>query len=62
MKEPLTSTPRELLEIEQLIDDLMGDFQHPIHNRRHPQHEDCAKALDNLIEHADKLRNRWLVD
>ncbi|MCK9606331.1 MAG: hypothetical protein M0R33_07750 [Methylomonas sp.] len=62
MKEPLTTTPTELLEIEQFIDDLLNDFQHPIHNRRHPQHEDCTKALDNLVEHADKLRNRWLID
>ena len=62
MIETPTLPPKELLEVEQLIDELLGDSQHPVHNRLHPHHQDCTKALDNLIEHAEQLRNCWLGD
>ena len=62
MNEYIASQPAELREIEQLIDELLGDHNHPLHNHKHPQYKDCAKALENLIEHADQLRNRCLAD
>lgn len=56
-----TKQPEELVEIERLIRDLMADTQHPINDRRHPQHHDCIIALNELMERADTLRNSWLV-
>ncbi len=56
-----TRPPEELTEIERFIQDLMIDPQHPINDRRHPQHHDCIIALNELMERADVLRNSWLI-
>lgn len=55
MNELIDSTPKELTEIEHFIQDLMLDITHPVNDPRHPQHDECIKALHELLERADML-------
>lgn len=61
MKEHINNPPTELIEIERFICDLISDIRHPINDRRHPQHHEYVKAFNDLISHADSLRNDWLM-
>jgi hypothetical protein len=61
MNDHINTPPSELIEIERFIGDLIGDVRHPINDRRHPQHHEYVKAFNELMTHADSLRNNWLT-
>lgn len=61
MKDYANTPPSELIEIERLICELISDARHPVNDRRHPQHHEYLKALNDLMGHADSLRNDWLI-
>ncbi len=52
--------PEEIMEYERFINDLLNDTQHPVHDRSHPLHNESVKALDELMERLNAMRNEWL--
>ncbi|OQW75186.1 MAG: hypothetical protein BVN35_08765 [Proteobacteria bacterium ST_bin11] len=60
MSEFFNKKPKELLEIERVIHDLMEDLNHPLNNNRHPYHRDCVHAFNDLMAHADSIRQQWV--
>lgn len=60
MKEQSDSLPKELMEFERFVDELLNDTKHPIHNRAHPHHKESVQALDELMQRLDAMRNEWL--
>lgn len=60
MAEKLDPLPQEIMDAERFIDELMQDTRHPVHNHAHPLHKESVKALDNLMQQLDALRNEWL--
>lgn len=59
MIEFFANKPKELKEIEQLIDGLAQDLTHPINNYRHPYHQDSVLALNELMALADSLQQSY---
>jgi hypothetical protein len=59
MMEVITRKPKELLEVERVISDLAQDLSHPLHNTRHPYHRDSVQAFNDLMAHADMMRQSW---
>jgi hypothetical protein len=59
MIEFFNKKPKELLEIERVINDLVQDSAHPLHNNRHPYHRDSVQAFNDLMAHADSIRQNW---
>ncbi len=59
MTEFFNKKPKELLEIEQVINDLTQDLTHPIHNNRHPYHRDSVQAFNDLMAYADSINQNW---
>ncbi|MBD9361505.1 hypothetical protein [Methylomonas fluvii] len=59
MSEFFNKKPMELLEIEQVVNELMEDLSHPLNNKRHPYHRDCVQAFNDLMAHADTIRQHW---
>lgn len=51
--------PKELEEVERVINELTQDFSHPLHNKRHPYHRDSVRAFNDLLAHADSIRLNW---
>ena len=49
--------PKELLEIERVLEELLQDKSHPLHNRSHPYHQDSVLAFNELMAQADAIRN-----
>ena len=52
--------PKELVEIERVIDELAQDLTHPLHNNRHPYHRDSVLAFNDLMAQADSIRQNWV--
>lgn len=52
-------TPRELVEIESILSDLLNDLRHPLNNANHPYHRDSRQAVNDLMSYADNLRNSY---
>lgn len=61
MSEFFNKKPKELLDIERVILDLMEDLTHPLHNHRHPYHRDSVQAFNDLMAHADSIRSQWAI-
>ncbi len=59
MSEFFDKKPKELIDIEGVINDLAQDFSHPLNNNRHPYHRDCVQAFNDLIAYADSIRQNW---
>ena len=57
MIELLTHTPKELIEVERIIKELLDDNKHPLNNRSHPYHHDSLQAISDLMAYAENLRN-----
>lgn len=53
--------PKELQEIERVINELIQDLSHPFHNIRHPYHREFVQAVDDLMAHADSIRQNWVA-
>lgn len=53
------STPKELVEIESILCDLLNDLRHPLNNTSHPYHRDSRQAVNDLMSYADSLRNSY---
>ncbi|PPD32236.1 MAG: hypothetical protein CTY19_11555 [Methylomonas sp.] len=62
MAELFKKKPRELLEIERVINDLVEDLTHPINNNRHPYHRDSIRAFKDLMAYADSMAQNWASD
>ena len=60
MAEKPDSLPKEIMEAENFIDELLSDTQHPVHNRAHPLHNESVKALNDMMQRLDVMRNEWL--
>lgn len=60
MSEFFNKKPKELLDIERVINDLMEDLTHPLNNDRHPYHRDSLQAFNDLMAHADSIRQHWV--
>ena len=62
MTEFFNKKPKELLEIERVINELIEDLTHPINNNRHPYHRDSVRALNDLMAYADSMTQNWASD
>lgn len=52
--------PQEIMDAERFIDELLNDSKHPVHNHAHPLHQESVKALDEMMQRLDAMRNAWL--
>jgi len=52
--------PQDIMDAERFIEDLMNDTSHPVHNRAHPLHNESVKALDEMLQRLEAMRNEWL--
>lgn len=52
--------PKEIIETELFINDLLNDIKHPVHNRLHPMHQVSINALQEMIQKLDVMRIEWL--
>ncbi len=57
MLEIIQRQPKQLIEIESILCDLLNDLKHPLNNTRHPYHRESRQAVDDLMSFADSLRN-----
>jgi transcriptional regulator with XRE-family HTH domain len=53
---------RTLAEAEQAIDDTLKNLHHPLHDRKHPEHEQAKQAFDALKSNIDESRVRLDVE
>jgi transcriptional regulator with XRE-family HTH domain len=53
---------RTLAEAEQAIDDTLKNPHHPLHDRKHPEHEEAKRAFDELKSNIDASRARLGVE
>jgi hypothetical protein len=59
MLEVSQNTPKELVEIERILSDLLNDIKHPLNDTNHPYHRDSRQAVNDLMSYADTLRNSY---
>jgi hypothetical protein len=53
--------PKELFEIDRLLNEVINDVQHPLNNLKHPQHVQALEAFNQLVAEADRLRTEWFM-
>ncbi len=61
MAEKPDSIPQEIMDAERFIEDLLNDTKHPVHNHAHPLHKESVKALNEMMQRLDAMRNEWLT-
>lgn len=59
MMETSYHIPKELIEIDNILSDLLNDLRHPLNNTNHPYHRDSRQAVNDLMSYADNLRNSY---
>ena len=60
MNEMTPPAPRELLQIERFIQEMMIDRAHPVNDKSHPYHRDYQTAMQDLLDRADSMRQCWI--